>query len=78
MKMMLLPKRQLQMPFHKGQHKSKIPIEDLESIKCYTRGLNQIFQDILNLRNILFSGLSALRKFQCHIFYLLLRQVYPT
>jgi len=48
---MLLPRRQLQMPFQKGKYKSKIPIKDLESIKSYTKSTyNQ--KKTLNLRNI--------------------------
>jgi len=35
MMMMLLPRRQLQMPFHKGKQKSKIPIKELQSVKCH-------------------------------------------
>jgi len=43
MKMMLLPKTQLQKPFHKGKQKSKILIEHLESIKCYATKSAKIY-----------------------------------
>jgi len=76
--MMLLSRGQLQNPFQKGKHKSKIPDKDLlRTTKGYIKGYNQLFQDVGYLKNIPVFDLNVLKKYQCHIFYLFQRQIYP-